>query len=320
MKKAYVFKLPIGMFAFSGKKLVYYELFSKDPGKALVEFLGDHKGFYEKLKGYEIVEAKGNLPEMREYALSLGFASSEKELNEFLSGFGVSFSKKRVTGFVNRDRLIIKAVNALDDMKKSLNMFLSHLDNWFMLHYPEAGITQKDLAKKIAQYGRRENFPSFSGSVGISFTEKDEETLKHYASVIMLMQENEKKLESYVTENMRESVPNVSSIAGPLLGARLISLAGSLEKLSKMASSTIQLLGSEKALFRHIRSRKREKSPKFGIIYLSDYIQNAKKEKQGKVARLLASKLMLAARIDFYSKRFEPKLKQELDREIKAME
>ena len=117
---------------------------------------------------------------------------------------------------------------------------------------------------------------------------------------------------------MREVAPNVSSLLDPLLAARLLALAGSLEKMSKMTASSIQLAGAEKALFRHLRSQ--GKAPKFGIIFLSDWIQSAPDHLRGKVARSLAAKLMMAARIDYYSGRNETeKLRKDLEQEIETL-
>ena len=116
---------------------------------------------------------------------------------------------------------------------------------------------------------------------------------------------------------MKEIAPNISTIIDPILGARIISSAGSLEKLSRLASSSIQLLGAEKALFRHLR--KKTKPPKYGLLYLDHRVQNAPKEKRGRIARLIASKLSIAARIDFYSKQLNPRLKKELKDELKKV-
>jgi len=87
-----------------------------------------------------------------------------------------------------------------------------------------------------------------------------------------------------------------------------------------MPSSTIQLIGAEKALFRFLRGK--GKSPKHGYIYLTPYIQNAPRKKRGKIARLLAAKLTIAARVDYYSKGKEfvaDKLKKELDEKVKEV-
>ena len=84
-----------------------------------------------------------------------------------------------------------------------------------------------------------------------------------------------------------------------------------------MASSTIQLIGAEKALFRYLRGK--GKSPKHGLIYIHPYIQNAPKKMRGKVARALASKLSIAAKIDYYTKKLKPELKEELEKRIKEI-
>jgi len=96
-------------------------------------------------------------------------------------------------------------------------------------------------------------------------------------------------------------------------------VAGSLKKLARMSSSTIQLLGAEKALFRHLKNKKRVKPPKYGLIFFDKRVQNAPKHDAGKIARTIASKIMMAAKIDYYSGRFEPKLKEDLEKELEKI-
>lgn len=316
MQKAHVARSPIGIFAFSDSgKLLYYKLFDKIPEKAAIHINDDIKDF---VKGYETIEddtARQFLRKrLREYALSLSFAS-DKELNEFLTGFGVALSKKRV--HISRDRFIVHSCNALININNTINIFAERLHEWYLLHYPETTLSQKELVENIIKYGRRDNFPGFKDSSGIELTEKDENVLKSHAEMIKILQEKKTETESYVKELVKETAPNFSSLTDPILAARLIALAGSLERLSKMTASTIQLMGAEKALFRHLK--KRGKSPKYGLIYNDIHIQSAPEKAKGKVARILASKLMLAARIDFYSKRFEPRLRKELEEEIKKV-
>lgn len=315
--KAFIVKSPIGYFAFSEHgELLYYQLFKRNPVEVAEKLREKIPADFFSQKDYEIVENREaqNImrKRLREYALSLGFAESNMELNKFLSDLGIVISKNRRKSSISRDKLIIQASNALEDLIKIQNLLLERLREWYGLHYPE--LKQKDIAEMVARYGRRENFPNFQESTGIDLAEKDEEILKEYAKAVSVVIEQRKSLERYVKSAMREIAPNFSSLLEPLLAARLLALAGSLEKLSKMSASTVQLLGAEKALFRHLRGKGR--APKFGIIYLSDYIQNSSEEKRGKVARILASKLMLAARIDFYSGREDQKLKRYLEDEI----
>jgi len=76
-----------------------------------------------------------------------------------------------------------------------------------------------------------------------------------------------------------------------------------------MSSSSIQTLGAERAMFRFLKERKNIKKgakaprpPKFGILFAHPDINTAKRELQGKIARLLSSKLTIASRADFYTK------------------
>ena len=315
--KAFVSRSPIGIFAFSEDgKLLHYKLFDKKPEKAANKINEDVKDFIE---GYDIIEnekaRKFTRKHVREYAISLGFASSDKELNEFLSRFGILLSKKRVN--ISRDKFIVHSCNALININNTINLFAERLHEWYLLHYPETRLSQKELIENIIKYGSRERFPDFKESSGIELTSEDEKILKSHAEMLKILQEKKTETEKYVKDLVKETAPSFSSLIDPILAARMIALAGSLERLSKMTASTIQLLGAEKALFRHLK--KKGKSPKYGIIYNDVHIQSAPEKAKGKVARILASKLMLAARIDFYSKRFEPRLKEDLEKELKAI-
>jgi nucleolar protein 56 len=314
---AYFAKTPIGIFVFSEQyDLLYFRLFSKSPEKALDEFSKATADIAE-LKNYKVSDDPDAYrilrPKFREYAVSLGFAENDEQLNRFLAGFGILLSRKKLVGMISRDRLIIQASNAAEDLAKVINLFQERLYEWFSLHYPEVR-NSKDLAGKVVSYGSREKFPGFEESTGVDLNEKDEEILMEFAASIQSLLEEKEGLENYVKESMTNIAPNLSSLINPLLAARLVALAGSLEKFARMPASTIQLLGAEKALFRHLK--KKGKSPKYGIIYINPLIQNASRENKGKVARILSAQLMKAARIDFYSGRYEPKLKEELDEEI----
>ena len=322
-KKALVTKSIIGIFAFlENGELLHYKLFDRSVNvvsEALKKPIPSD--FLREIKNYEIVEGKEAerimRGKLREYAISLNFASSNKEFNEFMSDLGLALSKKSMKDSIKRDKLIIQAANALDDLNKNISLFAERLYEWYTLHYPENKLNQKDLVEFVAEHGRRERMPDFKSSTGIDLDEKDEDILMDYADLIFQMQIQKKKLEGYVKESMREIMSNVSSLIDPLLAAKLLAMAGSLEKLAKMPASTIQLLGAEKALFRHLK--KKGKSPKFGLIFMDSHIQNAPDDKKGKAARILSSKLMLAARIDFYSGRHEEKLKDDLEEELKVI-
>jgi nucleolar protein 56 len=99
-------------------------------------------------------------------------------------------------------------------------------------------------------------------------------------------------------------------MAGPILAARLISLAGGLESLAKMPSGTVQVLGAEEALFAHLRGH--APSPKHGVIFTHEFVSGTRPDDRGSAARALAGKLAIAARIDHYAGDLRPEIHEDL--------
>ncbi len=317
MKKVFISKCPIGLFVFTDAgELEYFSLYKKDPKKAVEEFVKE-----DKIKSmYENCEIEYNnsfiRKKMREYALSLGFCKDEKELNDFLAGFCYELSKMNVKGFVTKDKFIIQAYNAFVDIKRALNLLEERVREWYKIHYPE--VDESKIVMFVSEYGMREKIPGFTDSVGLGLEKNDINIIKEYAEIILLLNKRKKSLENYVKKEISKLMPNFSSLVEPLLAAQILSLAGSLEKLAKLPASSIQLIGAEKALFRHLH--KKGRSPKYGVIYNSSFIQNAPDDKKGKCARILASKLMLAIRADYYSKRdIRKELQENLKKELKKV-
>jgi RNA processing factor Prp31 len=314
--KAFLARSPIGIFAFSedGQLLCYKLPSSAEEG---IRFLKSGQNpLKEELSGYDVQEDESSYrifrKKFREFARLFG---DERKVNEFLNDFGRKYSMSFMLAAVTRDKLLIQASNALEDLKKITNIYQERLWEWFSLHYPEAN--RRDLLDNVVKYGNRKNFPGFAASLGIELSEEDEKILRSYAAMIKSALEEKKRLEKYITETTKEIMPNFSLLIDPLLASRFLSLAGSLERLARMPASTIQLLGAEKSLFRHLKQQ--GKSPKYGILFQDGRIQSAADSKRGKIARIISSKLMLAARIDFYSQRLEEKLKVDLEKELKSL-
>ncbi len=323
--RVHIVKSVIGYFAFNDSgDLIFYKLFKRSSSFVMKRLKkGFDKDFLSNLEGFEIVEDEFGKrimrKKLRELALSLGFASSNEEFNEFLVELGIELSKEKMRSTMTRDKLIIQASKSLEDVKRSINLLTEHFKEWYWLHYPELKLDNEKIIELVAKYGRRENMPEFSSSIGMDITHEDEKILREFATTLRELYKLREKIEKYIEKSLEEIAPNFSSLIEKTIAARLLSLAGSLEKLAKMSSSTIQLLGAEKALFRHLRN-KRMKPPKHGVIFDSHWIRNAPKDKRGKVARILASKLSIAVKIDFYSGRDESeRLRKELKEEIKKV-
>jgi len=255
----------------------------------------------------------------RDIAKKSGY--SDQKLNKLLTSIGIEFTRRKVKQTVKKDKIIIQAIDCIDEVDKSINIFVERLREWYGLHFPEMKIEKHEkFVKIIADSGLRKNIEEFSDlakkSMGIDLTEKDGEIIKEYAASIRELQKLRERMEKYICFTLKEICPNFSELAGPLLAARLIALVGGLDRLAKKPSSTIQLLGSEKALFRFLSGKGR--SPKHGIIFQHPYIQKASFKDRGRIARVLSSKLSIAVKIDYYGGEDKSKeMKKNLEELIK---
>ncbi len=122
-------------------------------------------------------------------------------------------------------------------------------------------------------------------------------------------------LEGYVERSVRSLAPNVSELAGPMIAARLVTLAGSIEDLARYPAGTVQLLGAERALFRHLKTGSRP--PKHGVLFQHPLIHRAPPWQRGALARVFAGRIAMAARADAYTHRhIAPELQASLDRAV----
>ena len=218
-----------------------------------------------------------------------------------------------------RDRLIIHAVDMVDELDRFINILTIRLREWYSWHFPELDrlVPGHELfLKLISELGPRENFSESAvkavgdlprelaqriadaarSSVGAPFDEVDMAAIKEGVSQIMALQRLRERMVEYVDGLMAQVAPNLRALVGGTIGARLISLAGGIEELARMPASTIQVLGAEKALFRAMRTK--AKPPKHGVIYQHPSIRTSPKRLRGKIARTLAGKIAIAARVD----------------------
>jgi nucleolar protein 58 len=102
-------------------------------------------------------------------------------------------------------------------------------------------------------------------SMGSEVSEQDMEHIKYLCDSVISMTEYRAQLYEYLRNRMNAIAPNLTALVGELVGARLISHAGSLTNLAKHPASTVQILGAEKALFRALKTK--HDTPKYGLIY-----------------------------------------------------
>ncbi|MCJ2531607.1 MAG: ribosomal biogenesis protein [Candidatus Thermoplasmatota archaeon] len=228
----------------------------------------------------------------------------------------IALGKRRLRRAVEPADHVIQGIRTLDDVTRARDLLTERLRDWYALHFPELS-RMVDIARftdLVAERGHRDKMPVDAvDSVGAEIETKDLQAVQDLATSLRALQRERASLEAYVETRMRELAPNVAHLAGPLVGARLIALTGGLEELARKPSSTIQLLGAEKALFRHLR--KGSKPPKHGVLFQHPWVHDAPPWQRGPIARALAGKIAIGARADAYTGRF---LGEELRQEVAA--
>lgn len=228
-----------------------------------------------------------------------------------LSRYKLKFSTEKV------DTMIIQAVCLLEDLDKEINNYMMRLREWFGWHFPELSkiITDNVLyAKTVKAIGMRhktsatdlseflteeieaEVKQAAEISMGTEITENDEAFITNLANKVLDLTEYRDSLSEYLKSRMNAVAPNLTVMVGELVGAKLISHAGSLINLAKYPASTIQILGAEKALFRAMRTK--HNTPKYGLIYQASLVGQAHAKIKGKVSRTLAAKCSVCIRYD----------------------
>ncbi|WP_406670792.1 NOP5/NOP56 family protein [Methanolobus sp. ZRKC4] len=288
------------------------KLFDKDPEK-LAELV------FESQENVQDVPLKR--PDLRKAALESGFVELDEDYDILLRDVCIRAAKSQISSTDTDDVRIVHAVEALDDIDKNVNELSERLLEWYGVYFPELGLTGEPLARFVLAFGSRANVPEdhalfekASKSMGAELSFADEELLRAFASNLCSLYDTRRQIESYIVTGMGSLAPNLTDIAGGLLGARLISIAGSLQRLASFPSSTVQVIGANRALFKHLRSN--TPSPKHGIIFNNIIIKNAPWWQRGKLARAFASKISLAARTDFYTGEKDPSIKEELEKKL----
>lgn len=324
--KAYISTCPIGSFGFDEEgKLVGFVLFRKDAGVIADRMAKlergepvEEEGKLEKDlagKGYKVERGgQETLQEnFRKLAVGLKFVNSEEELNQILAAAGVRAASSRLT-VKDSEKIIIQITGLLDEVTKNVNVYAEKVREWYGLYDLETSRLVKSnegLLKAAAEGVKKKGF-------GMECTKRDTDILSEFSESVLKLEEAKRHLEKYLEGLVKKEAPNLTAVAGPVIAARLLAVSGGLKSLARMPTSKIQLMGAEKALFRHLRGKTR--APKYGLIFAHQHIQQAPKELKGKVARLLAAKLSLAAKTDYFSKKDKgSEMKKALEKEVKKV-
>jgi len=237
-------------------------------------------------------------------AMSLALAHS-------LGRYKIKFSPDKV------DVMIIQAISLLDDLDKEINIYAMRVKEWYGWHFPELTRIVGDnmlYARLVKLLGSRSNIEKVdltqildeetaaavgraaTMSMGSEISDEDISYVQELCDQVLESNEHREQLSDYIKHRMRAIAPNLTILVGEILGAKLISRAGSLLNLSKHPASTVQIIGAEKALFRALKAKKN--TPKYGILYHASLVGQATPKNKGKISRVLANKCVLSARVD----------------------
>jgi nucleolar protein 56 len=268
-----------------------------------------------------------------------GLVDSSAEAEELVREAAIYLAEAKIReASAKPDLQVIQSIQALDEVDKAANIFNSRLREWYGLHFPELS----DILSEPEQYidfiltvGHRDRVKDFVSelklaekkvkvileasekSKGAEIREEDLSRVRMLAKEVKDLHALRKSLQRHIEVTMSKIAPNLTAIAGATIAARLIAKAGGLEKLARLPASTIQVLGAEKALFRALRTG--APPPKHGIIFQHKLVHSAPSWQRGKVARSLAAKIALAARVDAYRGEREERLDTQLEKRIEEI-
>ncbi len=282
---------------------------------------------------------------IRQYAPKFLKQLQDGDVERAQLGLGHAYSRARVKFSVQKnDNHIIQAIATLDHLDKSINTFAMRVREWYSWHFPELirivsenqqyarlalfigdkkRLSSKDLHDLAAQTNddaqiAQSIIDAARVSMGQDLSNSDMENVTTFASRVVSLSSYRKELHGYLVAKMAIVAPNLATLIGEVVGARLISHAGSLTNLCKYPASTVQILGAEKALFRALKTK--GNTPKYGLIYHSSFIGRAGLKNKGRVSRFLANKCSIASRIDNFSEapttRFGDALKKQVEERL----
>lgn len=238
----------------------------------------------------------------------------------------------------SRDMLLGYMTRSIDSLDEGIHLLTEKLEDSYSAYFPELKLEdKKKYAQVAAVFDRKKadggDIEAIVGgnkaadlvskaqkSLGADIHEDDLKMVRSFAKKIVELHELRAEMEAHQEKMAEEICPNIKYVSNASIAAKLISHTGSLRKLALLPASTIQVLGAEKALFKHLRSKGRIGSPKHGIIFQFPAVGTAPKHQRGKIARILAAKIAIASKADAFSHNFIAKeLKADLDKRFEEI-
>ncbi len=239
--------------------------------------------------------------------------------------------------YKSEEYALMQAVNAQIETSRSYNLAYERLSEWYGIYFPEVrmtnpvtlarlvvalnhkGIDDRAIEEAVKDQSKSEEiYKKAQSTIGRKMESSEATGIIRFAELVLSLNESLEQLDSYIKDASKRLMPNTTYLTDHMIAAELLARAGSMERLATMPAGTVQLLGAEKALFKHIKFG--SKPPKYGILFKLPEVSNAPREIRGKIARAYATKISIALKADYFSKNFIAEgLKADLTKNLKRI-
>tara|TARA_B100000683_G_scaffold75679_1_gene74620 strand:- start:7366 stop:8370 length:1005 start_codon:yes stop_codon:yes gene_type:complete len=200
------------------------------------------------------------------------------------------------------DRRLEHLHRAMEEVRQASNVRLSRLVEWLGLFLPDLDL-DKDRLGTARALGEADDLGGLARHLGLQTplhlpARSEWRSLRDHGAAAVDVQARLDRLEAALRTLAEAHLPSLSALVGPMLAARLCVGAGGRARLAKLPSSTVQVLGAEKAFFAHLKTG--SPPPKHGFLFAHPWVMRSPLWVRGKVARTLAGRCSIAARLDAY--------------------
>ncbi|HUC38580.1 MAG TPA: NOP5/NOP56 family protein [Candidatus Acidoferrum sp.] len=247
-------------------------------------------------------------------------------------------AKQGITdAYKSEEYALMQAVNAQIETSRSYNLAFERLSEWYGIYYPEvriaspvtlaklalvlntSGIDKREIEEAVGDAEKAEEvYAKAQKTIGRPMEGDESKAVMGFSKMVIALSTSLEELDAYIKLAAKRILPNTTYLTDHMIAAELLSRAGSMERLATMPAGTVQLLGAEKALFKHIKFGSRP--PKYGILFKLPEVTNGQREIRGRIARVYATKICIALKADYFSKNFiAEKLKKDLEESIRKI-
>ena len=264
-------------------------------------FVGDSYAIIDRIQSIS-TSMETYVPPDWEQAVSCGACRDRQDYLVRLQAVCIAAAERSIREqYSKKDAELLQMVRTLDEIDKVINLLSEKTAEWYLIRYPAFSRKYRRIPAHALVKTIRERSKGALGKV---------------AGEIEQLENTRTVLAKEVSSRANDVMPNTSALIGGLVAARLMSQAGGLLSLSRLPASAIQVLGARTALFSHMKTG--SPCPKHGIIFQHRRVHNAPRDVRGKLSRVLAGKLAIAARLDFFRGVAEPEFLETAQNRIDA--